>query len=485
MVVVSEAQGEIVRMKWFYFWVDMAVLGMILALIRRARVSPIRQTARGFTISVKGDSRGKRTVLSFDTSARQISTYSTHWFRHSEKREYSFNDIDFIDLDTSEQNYFAQDIIGIGGRSRFTYWIYLVTKNKERLLAYAASESNNKYAAEKYYNAALSLLKKALQVPLLGDNNGAAENKTMPLCQICNRPVQAGKSKCLYCGAVIGDVAPVLSETGEEAESSEPVEPNIEISEEPCMRQGNDDVVYKPKSVSNLVWAFFGVLVILISVGYFYKPAAVQGSASNTGFTKKEEIEMARFFKPFMEERGRISETYKADMEAVGIPSLFSLQRLKADTELSESRAIVANAKSVIDNYENMILSQLVNVRISMNKLNISADKKKMMIAGMDAAMKDGKIRAAVDCERQILGVYEEMIECLANNDKWYADDDRMVFADSKQRDTFNAFYLRVQEISNHQQRLALEMAYDSSDFMNFFNRNLAGSEESNPRKQP
>ncbi len=167
--------------------------------------------------------------------------------------------------------------------------------------------------------------------------------------------------------------------------------------------------------------------------------------------------EMERMLRTVTAESIAQRNEYHAAMEAAGWDRMLDAERLRRDTELRESREIMAVARGLVERYEAKSRELLDGMPARIAALKLKAATKSAMLAGFEktAEANRAKLRELWELERRSLAEVEGALQVLASNRrKWSFEDGNFVFSDDRALAAFNARMTAVQALARQQAEL-------------------------------
>jgi len=161
----------------------------------------------------------------------------------------------------------------------------------------------------------------------------------------------------------------------------------------------------------------------------------------------------------------RMRRDYLAALTAIGLDDLMSAPRLKADAGLAESKRVLTKAREVIDQFEQRAGQLAVETRASIDTLNISEQRRRVLRDEFDRRRaQSARTTAEVwYLERQAIDELGRMIELL-DSSQWRDEEGVIAFDDKDDLAAFNRSLARIEQIAARVQTLQQEAIAKSSD---------------------
>ncbi len=149
-----------------------------------------------------------------------------------------------------------------------------------------------------------------------------------------------------------------------------------------------------------------------------------------------------------------VAETnaYGAELEQIGLLTVLDPERLEADTDLAESRTILANARQVIEKYRGRQHIIEDKVYSMFDELDMPAELKDEFETGVKHGLARGaKNRKLLwDLEEQSLDQFDGIIDTLSGN-AWEYDGEYILFDEDAAADKFNQHLATIDDIFDRQ----------------------------------
>jgi hypothetical protein len=174
-----------------------------------------------------------------------------------------------------------------------------------------------------------------------------------------------------------------------------------------------------------------------------------RGSSANA---RSESEIPTQFLLDFLNQIAELNNAYDSELEAIRIGSLFDPRRIQKDKGLVESRAIVRQAKSIVDNFEGKIALLFRKVQRQIHALSISEAHKKELLAGLERGAR--KAEHIHTLEKAIVAQSEEIVELLANSNDWIVQSDQIVFTNEYDQTRFESHFAAIQRITHQQEQI-------------------------------
>ena len=173
-------------------------------------------------------------------------------------------------------------------------------------------------------------------------------------------------------------------------------------------------------------------------------PTRIERSPSESPKAKGEFGEMERFVKEFIDRFVAQRNDYLLELDAIGWSSILDAKRIRNDTTLSESKAMLERAKAIADKYEKKTADLMNGTRAYINALNISESNKREMLAGFARGISKSskKIDEQWKLEKQVLLQFENVILLLAARKNWVVQGEQILFNRDKRGEIYFLSFL-------------------------------------------
>ena len=153
---------------------------------------------------------------------------------------------------------------------------------------------------------------------------------------------------------------------------------------------------------------------------------------------------MERFVKEFIDRFVAQRNDYLLELDAIGWSSILDAKRIRNDTTLSESKAMLERAKAIADKYEKKTADLMNGTRAYINALNISESNKREMLAGFARGISKSskKIDEQWKLEKQVLLQFENVILLLAARKNWVVQGEQILFNRDKRGEIYFLSFL-------------------------------------------
>jgi hypothetical protein len=166
--------------------------------------------------------------------------------------------------------------------------------------------------------------------------------------------------------------------------------------------------------------------------------------------SEDEFIASEAFVNNFMNEMVSLNNNYITELEAISFYELIDGERIRTDSNLSESSFILSRATAIVEKYEQRAEELFRGQRDIIETLNISAAAKREMRAGFERSFQNGlnNVREIYSIEKEIVSVSEDIVIFLdASKSSWSYEEDQFVFSTNKNLEIFNSLHEKINEM--------------------------------------
>jgi hypothetical protein len=184
----------------------------------------------------------------------------------------------------------------------------------------------------------------------------------------------------------------------------------------------------------------------------------VRVEKSSVGPTKERGDfgEIERFVKELTDRFVSIRKDYLIELGTIGWNTILDAQRIKRDTTLSQSKAIIEKTKSIVEKYEKKNIELLQGTRARINDLNESELIKREFMAGYDKSMSKNAQQFSENwrLEKEIVLQIEKIFLLLSTSKNWTVEGDTILFNSDEELAIFNSCIETIQNISQQQKQM-------------------------------
>lgn len=194
----------------------------------------------------------------------------------------------------------------------------------------------------------------------------------------------------------------------------------------------------------------------------------IESAVMQPSVARGEFGELERFMGEFIDRLVLQRKDYLLELEAIGWNSILDTKRIKNDTALSESRAIIQRAKDIVEKYEKNTVALIENTKLRIKALNASEAVKQNMLVGFEKGMeKSGKkIDEQWRLEKQVIQNFENMFLLLAASKAWVIKDGQILFYRDGELARFNSYIQAIQSISDRQEQIRTSTLVEANEKM-------------------
>lgn len=171
---------------------------------------------------------------------------------------------------------------------------------------------------------------------------------------------------------------------------------------------------------------------------------------------------MEEFVRTNFNEQVDHQRRYMAALDALGIESLFDIERLKNDPDLSQSIGMVENARRVVSQYRGEDERRVESIPSQLQALQISAADRKAAEKGFNDAMEIDRPdwQRTWELETQMVEDFATVVDLLkAQEGQWIVESDQITFEDGDAADAYNALLASIDEKVAAQEAVAKRLA--------------------------
>jgi hypothetical protein len=148
---------------------------------------------------------------------------------------------------------------------------------------------------------------------------------------------------------------------------------------------------------------------------------------------------------------------YFSELDRIGWNQVLDGTRVKRDTDLRQSRQILAQARGLVDKYEAKSKGVIEGIPAAIRALDITESSKRDMMQGFEgtAAASRSQLVELWSLERQALAEIEGMLQILdSSRARWTIEGGNFMFAEQRTLDAFNQRMASVQAITQKQSEM-------------------------------
>jgi hypothetical protein len=187
------------------------------------------------------------------------------------------------------------------------------------------------------------------------------------------------------------------------------------------------------------------------------KDAKPTARIDTTPAAQGEVGEMERFGRTFMSRMAELRNDYLRQLDAIGWDKILDMQRIAGDKSLSQSKATVGKARSLVASYREKALATIESARGDIDKLQVSEGAKAGFRKGFENSLQTsrGRLIEQLDLEAGIVDEVGKMFDLLsAKSGVWAVRGGKMVFSEQATLSSFNAHIAAIQKMSARQEAL-------------------------------
>jgi len=161
---------------------------------------------------------------------------------------------------------------------------------------------------------------------------------------------------------------------------------------------------------------------------------------------------------------------YITELEAIGFNNLLDGDRIKSDTDLSESQFINERALGIVDKYEELNIQAAYDYRDGALDWGISAASLESFQTSFDKRLETSLEQAKQiwELERQVVNQIDELVRFLSlSQASWAVENDQYVINTDKNLAIFNSFVDQISEASAEQEAIRAESANTTREIFN------------------
>ncbi|MDR2679159.1 MAG: hypothetical protein LBB51_06945 [Zoogloeaceae bacterium] len=183
--------------------------------------------------------------------------------------------------------------------------------------------------------------------------------------------------------------------------------------------------------------------------------------------------EMERIMREALAEDVAIANRYLQMLETIGWMSLLDAERLAADVDMAQSRAILERARVAIDTTEKEGDEYIRNREQRIQQANMSEKFREDMLRGAHKGLRRGnEARAKLwALERQMVDECERIIDLLSEREIWTLDDGEISFYNESDIDIYNESLEKIDDIVRQQQQIQNQLLGKVNDSLESMKR--------------
>lgn len=158
---------------------------------------------------------------------------------------------------------------------------------------------------------------------------------------------------------------------------------------------------------------------------------------------------MHQVVRRFMNSILRVRNAYLAELDTMGWVGILDADRLKADTDLADSRRLVEMARAAGVRAERDALAAFNGFAALVEAADLRPRTKREIIAGFERSRPGAlaEMRASYALEAQTVDEFDAMVELLARTD-WDVEDSQILFNADADVEAYNAHFTRIDELT-------------------------------------
>lgn len=162
--------------------------------------------------------------------------------------------------------------------------------------------------------------------------------------------------------------------------------------------------------------------------------------------------EFQRFLMENMDQGIAQQNKYLSELDAIGWKALLDGKRLREDSNLEQSKAMVEQAKGIVDKYEKKTVTLMHDTMNRIDTLSIPESWKSGLRSGINRAGK--RISKQWALERQVMLEIEKIVDLLASSKEWRIVRDQIVFLNAEDHERFYYSIEEIQRIAQQQEQM-------------------------------
>ncbi len=182
---------------------------------------------------------------------------------------------------------------------------------------------------------------------------------------------------------------------------------------------------------------------ILLFLSLFINAAAVSQD-SNPRTDSDLSAKLETIMQDLVQKKKKMNRDYALAMKNIGWPTILDFRLLKKNSDIVRKQEIARKAVSIIRTHRNKITAFKAYSRNALENIELSADKKRVLLAGYDQGTRSKNAYAAKrywELEEKVAGDVKTLIDLLAaNQSAWYLDNGRLEFNDKTLIDRYNHY---------------------------------------------
>lgn len=182
-------------------------------------------------------------------------------------------------------------------------------------------------------------------------------------------------------------------------------------------------------------------------------PIAVSSAPVASGEAGKLEAALKSMINRSVAQR----QEYERELDAIGWSKILDAERIRKDTGLTESKALIRQARDIVSKYRGRTDELFSQVRRDIETSGLKPESLRDALAGFDSTSAQGKARSSElwSLEEQTLSQVENIFTLLATKrESWQVQKSQILFNNQGDLDLFNSYLTRIGEITAQQQAL-------------------------------
>lgn len=169
---------------------------------------------------------------------------------------------------------------------------------------------------------------------------------------------------------------------------------------------------------------------------------------------------LENWFNGYLNQLAKNQIDYQAELEAINFFNYLNGERIRNDSDLSDSNYMANRAREIVDKYQQLHVQTLDSVPSSLDVFELSPEQKASFLATFEASKESGLERANEiwRLERAIISKSEELVKFLSNSEaSWTWDGEFFLFDNNKGVEIFNSLFDELQAMIDSQITISQE----------------------------
>jgi len=171
--------------------------------------------------------------------------------------------------------------------------------------------------------------------------------------------------------------------------------------------------------------------------------------------------EIEKFYRTNTEQDRKLNNTYIRSLDALDWDNLLDVERLVNDTDLTQSRNTVSQAKRELELHSRRYTAFLDSIQGKASKIDLGSIDENEGFAkevAENLEFTKSQTKEMFSFEKEILELIEQLILFLYHSQGgWWIEDGQLVFETDEQVDVYNGFIEEVQSVTEKQQNFVLK----------------------------